>query len=434
MIQIYEQDASAILPLLAAQLPYSVVLTRRIQHSITYPSPTAKILATFQGSSPDTPWLAAVVDLFRGREIQILVYSSLEAEHTSIIPIIPEVGSTSPDSSAAQLSLSRLAASSISTTPGQGQDQNEAKYSVSTLTAPPAVLRQTRAQLLALLAYVKANLLPEYLSSLSGVPRIGTGTRTGTGTPTSPAKSDIENDVPLIPAPDPRAFLIGSLHTGLFNLLLDSGVFPAPTDNEGNDIDPVPIAGLRIHRYDNPPYKKYLFRRSVFTPPKGESEAVLPPGYRFADRQGRTGVLDSQLDLVQSRTHIPRSRAQLSTMPGVAIYYDPPQVRVDETTEEWPIAWAFLGVEGSLATLHVEPEHRGKGLALSLSRETMRRGMADGGVFCAEKAGIEDEGLKSAVQGWTHADVAQYNTASKKVMEKVGGSVVSTVVWTVIED
>ncbi|KAJ5613597.1 Acyl-CoA N-acyltransferase [Penicillium herquei] len=412
MVQIYEHDdqAQTLFPILSSHLPYSISLLRRIQHGIAHPTPTAKILATFPPSAPPkTPWLAARVDLFRGRETQIILYSSLEAEHTSIQPI----GSPAPD---APLTGGPDPCPSSSTS-----DEEKETYSVATLTASPEQLHLVREQLLALLAYTKTNLLPEYLDSLPN-----------RGEKTEEAKdvSEASNGVPLIPAPDPKAFLVGTMHTGLYTLLLRDGVFPAPSENENEDAS-ILLPGLKVHRFDNPPYYKIFFPRESFSVKDGE-EIPLPEGYRFHDRQGRIGVLDSHLDLVQSRTHIPRSRAQLSIMPGVAIYHDDPEKEA-ETGDEMPIAWAFLGLDGPVATLHVEPEHRGKGLALSLTKETMRRGMDPNGVFGVERLESADEKFGEELGSWVHTEVAQYNKASRRVMQKVGGEILTTVMWTVIE-
>ncbi|KAJ6114987.1 Acyl-CoA N-acyltransferase [Penicillium sp. IBT 16267x] len=417
--RIYEHNdkATTLLPLLASHLPLSSALLRRIQHGLAYPTPTAKILATFPPSaspSPDKPWLAARVDLFRGRETQIILYSSLEAEHTSIQPI----GSAPPIPESAV-----IVTPSDGSTPGAVESHHHASpdlnYTVATLhSANPAFLTLAREQLLALLAYIKANLLPEYLASLP---------------PDSEKKSaeaQSPNGVPLIPAPDPRAFLIGTLHTGLFTLLLESGVFPHPDAGEASSL--ALLSGLKVHRYDNPPYSKFFFPREVFTMRDDEAEIPLPDGYRFHDRKGRIGVLDSHLGLVQSRTSIPRSRAQLSSMVGMAIYHDS-ESDTESDEDEMPIAWAFLGVDGPLATLHVEPEHRGKGLALCLSKETMRRGMDPTGIFGADRLDSVDEKLRQKTTAWVHAEVAQTNKASRRVMEKVGGEVMTTVMWVVIE-
>ncbi|KAJ6032263.1 hypothetical protein N7540_002995 [Penicillium herquei] len=418
MVQIYQHDdqAKSLFPILSSHLPYSISLLRRIQHGISHPAPTAKILATFPPSAPipETPWLAARVDLFRGRETQIILYSSLEAEHTSIQPI-------GPPASDAPLTGGPDPCSSSSTPSDTTSDDDKKTYSVATLTASPEQLSLAREQLLALLVYIKTNLLPEYLDSL----------------PNRGEKNDLEaknqstNGVPLIPAPDPKAFLIGTMHTGLYTLLLRDGVFPVPSENENEDAS-ILLPGLKVHRFDNPPYFKIFFPRQTFSVKDG-CEIPLPEGYRFHDRQGRIGVLDSHLDLVQSRTHIPRSRAQLSIMPGVAIYHDDPEKEITETGDEMPIAWAFLGLDGPVATLHVEPEHRGRGLALSLTKETMRRGMDPNGVFGVEKLGFADEKLGEDLGSWVHTEVAQYNKASRRVMQKVGGEILTTVMWTVVE-
>ncbi|KAJ5153033.1 uncharacterized protein N7482_009511 [Penicillium canariense] len=438
----YEHTAHSITPHLTTQMPYSIALLRRIQHALAHPSNTAKILATFPpGATPDadthTPWLAARVDLFRGRETQIILYSSLEAQCTLLPPIDPVPRSEDAASTAANANANA-----------------NANYAVSTLSAAPAVLDLARAQFLAFLTHVKAHLLPEYLSSLAASDPESSATPESAARspgasisasplgPLSPSAPSNPTGVALIPAPDPRAFLFGTLHTGLFALLLRPGIF-ARVDGPAD-----PLSGLRIHRFDNPPYYKYFFKRDSFSPGSGSGSEVaeensLPPGYRYHDRRGREGVLAEHLDLVQSRTHIPRSRSQLQTLPGVAIYYDAPGTGTGADTPtdnssgedqaEMPIAWGFLGVDGAVTTLHVEPEHRKQGLAFSLSKEVMRRGMAAEEVFGAHRVGIVDGAGKGLVEGWAHADVAGYNNASRRVMEKIGGPVLTTVVWTVIE-
>ncbi|OQD83344.1 hypothetical protein PENANT_c017G08029 [Penicillium antarcticum] len=414
------------MPILVSQLPYSTTLLRRIQHGIAYPSATAKVLATFPaGTTPDPkkPWLAARVDLFLGRETQMQIYSSLEAE-TSMIDAVShaQINPATPESSSSSNSI------------------------VYTLSAPPPVLDLARAQLLALLSHVKTHFLPPYLSSLSSS-RDPTSAapvdpdNAGSDSRVASAISDNANNnngIPLIPAPDPQAFLIGSLHTGLFALLQRSGKYTAGDS----------LPNIRVHRFDNPPYHKYFFRRSEFAPTEGSgspadddlfADLSLPPGYRFRNRRGRVGILDVHLDLVQSRTHIPRSKRQLSSMPGMALYCDDSIDNEGESgsgdgnDDEMPIAWGFLGVDGALATLHVEPEHRGKGLALLLSKAIMRRGMATDGIFGAGTIQSGDAVLRERVGEWTHTEVAGYNMASRRVMEKIGGTVLTTVTWSVIE-
>lgn len=375
---------TTILPLLRTHLPYTLPLVRRIQHNFAYPSPTAHVIATFPpvsttattatGSSrpaPSFPWMVLAVDLFRGRETQVYIYSSLEKDAT-----------TPP--------------------PASGNF-------VSKFTAGLEQLAEARGQLLAVLRYIKSNLLPEYLASEeSTTDPLGSNANTTTNQ-LNPAK---------IPAPPPTAFLFGTMHTGILALLTVSGDY--------SDLNTIP--GIKIIRRDDPPYIKYLFPPDTYKPSSdktGDGVAnALPPGYRFLDRKGRFGVLPHQFDLVSSRTHIPRSRESLSRMPGVAIYYDGTAAGSTEGDEEMPIAWEFLGVDGSLATLHVEPEHRGRGLAVQISKETMRSRLAEGGIF-------RPQGEKE--EAWGYADVATGNAASRRVMEKIGGKMAWTNTWTVIE-
>lgn len=425
---IYQHDAVTIMPALVSQLPYSLTLLRRIQHGIAYPFETAQILATFPpGSTPDgQPWLAARVDLFRGRETQMFIYSSLEAEHTSIPPIDTVSDSSAPnDAEILKVDMNPLAESNNS---NDNTNTNLNKSIVSSFSASQPVLNLARAQLLALLSYVKIHLLPSYLSSLEKSAQATSTAETQISlAPNSSAHPSINNGVPLIPAPDPRAFLIGGLHTGLYMLLQRSGKY--------TDLDSLP--NIRVHRFDDPPYYKYFFRRSEFSPDEESGSSAdhestdlsLPIGYKFRDREGREGVLSKHLELVQSRTSIPRSRAQLSTMPGVAIYCDSRSADADEQ----PIAWGFLGMDGALATLHVEPEHRGRGLAAPLSMAIMRRGMAVDGLFGAGSIKFEDSQTRERVGAWAHTDVSGANKASRRVMEKIGGQVLTTVIWAVIE-
>ncbi|KAE8362068.1 hypothetical protein BDV27DRAFT_147291 [Aspergillus caelatus] len=343
--------------------------------------------------APTSPWLAAYVDLFAGRETQIVIYSSLEAQATY---------------------------------PGIDDDEF-----VSILRASRESLEQARAQLLALLSHVKTYMLPDYLSSIQS-----------TGScpiPNNLGRDPASRHSGLIPAPPPRAFLIGNLHTGLFSLLSASGDY--------THSDPVP--GLRVHRFDDPPYVKYLFRGQDFvidSPDSSDSSnspdrapAPLPDGFRFTDKGGRIGVQPHQYDLIRFRTCVPRSRGTLTKLPGVTIYSDREtqlQPHLSDSSDaaensadraplgEMPIAWAFLGIDGSLATLHVEPGYRGQGLALNVSKEAMRRGMAEGGIW-------RDRGEEGEI--WVHANVLESNTASRRVMEKLGGDIGWTCTWAVVE-
>ncbi|KEQ99069.1 hypothetical protein AUEXF2481DRAFT_26300 [Aureobasidium subglaciale EXF-2481] len=150
------------------------------------------------------------------------------------------------------------------------------------------------------------------------------------------------------------------------------------------------------------PYRKYIFdfKNSI-------SSRSLPPGYVY----GKVDPKD--YELVKSRTQIPRQDRTLCQLPSVAIYYTDSQVSADE-----PIAWGFLGLDASLTTLHVEPSHRGLGLAKSLSLK----------LFAGEmKAYGPDDPLVGGIV--THADVATDNVSSQRVCESLGGKWYFEVFW-----
>lgn len=127
----------------------------------------------------------------------------------------------------------------------------------------------------------------------------------------------------------------------------------------------------------------------------------LPSGLRW-------GVLAPEhFPLVRSRTQIPRQDRTMAVLPSLAIYPRDITQRTSGKSEAAPIAWAFIGLDAALTTLHVEPEWRGKGIAKALSakifRENMRRFW---------EAGMEKV---------AHAYVAVGNTASERMCISLGG-------------
>jgi hypothetical protein len=430
-----EDPYDLLIPALRSHQPHSLPLLRRIQHAIADPSPTAYFLATplpdvsdlsSSGSSSSEPWLAAFVDLYAGKETQVWAYSSLEAE-----------------------------AESLSPSPSSGDD-NLIIANFSGISSEKRA--RARAQLFVLLSFIKTKLLPEYLSSLSSSSAssiVGSNntnknshatTTASLGVASSSSSSSLSP--PKIAPHPPQAFLLGSLHTGLFALLKKSGSYT----------DPTPLPGLKILRHDVF-YVKYLFPPSVYVTPNDDCAGhPLPPGYRYHDRNGRYGVLEHHLDLVIGRTHIPRARSTLLKMPSAVIYHDDhhnpgshsSSITTDgshnSSSDEMPIAWGFTSTDGSLATLHVEPEHRGQGLAVTLSKEIMRRSMmqvekTDGmrkpffwiSGFPSSPSSSSDNDKYDDHDFWAHADVATTNVASRRVMEKIGGQRAWTVTWTVLE-
>ncbi len=162
------------------------------------------------------------------------------------------------------------------------------------------------------------------------------------------------------------------------------------------------------------PYTKWLIAPPPPSQSEPDTELELPPGYHYDRVRADRG----EYKLVLSRTAIPRSEATLAKLGSVGIRYMPlGDAREEEKEEEEEteigqlISWAFLGVDGSLTSLHVEPEHRGKGLAKAVARRlfgALRRG----------EVGFEDvEGDRA----WAHSDVAVENLGSAGVARALGG-------------
>lgn len=90
------------------------------------------------------------------------------------------------------------------------------------------------------------------------------------------------------------------------------------------------------------------------------------------------------------------------------------------------VAWAFVDVDGSLATLFVVPEQRGKGLAKAVAGDLL--GKLSRGEFRGISGGRNgavngDDGLLPFGQGsgWVHSEVKEGNSRSEKVVEGLGG-------------
>jgi FR47-like protein len=364
-----------LIPALEKLLPSSLPVLRRIQYACTHPRQTAYYVVSAnlfssqnEDKSLDEPWTAAYVDLFAGGETQVWAYSSLEAE--------------------------------VLLADGHVHDE-EAISDFSTISPEKQNIAQE--QFRKLLQFIHRDLMPAYLSHLSEVD----GKINQTEAEGDEGKE--ERKIKVIAKHKAPAILLGSLHTGLMKLLLTNANDSYASANFG--------PGLKVHRYDILPYVKYIFPSEIFQTSDGQSNA-LPQGYYY----GENGLLPEHVELVKSRTHIPRERETLLSMPSVIIYYNDSSSPSSPPPSS-PVAWGFLSYDGSLATLHVELEHRGKGLAIALSKEVMRRGMATGFY-----------GSLAANLSYTHADVAKNNAASRRVMEKLGGRGWRwSISWTVVE-
>jgi len=179
---------------------------------------------------------------------------------------------------------------------------------------------------------------------------------------------------------DRNLILIGSLNTSVASLLQNRGWL--------SSVHP----GLKVT------YTKYIFARDSI--PSTITDE-LPEGLRWGK------VREKDMELVQTRTGIPRPASSLRKFPSVAIFATDTASRGEQ--DGTPIAWSFIGVDGSLITLHVEEEYRGRGLAKKLAANLFRTALPEAYDMTGEPEG-----------GYAHADVALTNAASKGVCLSLG--------------
>ncbi|CAM1505802.1 Fc.00g114390.m01.CDS01 [Cosmosporella sp. VM-42] len=169
----------------------------------------------------------------------------------------------------------------------------------------------------------------------------------------------------------PGSVLLGTLHSSVREILEKSGrVEPRATGN----------------------YDKWLFRVENIP----NSETSLPEGMNWSTAN------EDDCRLVISRTDIPRTVESLSRMPSLMI-------KLEDGT---PISWAFLGLDGSLASLHCEEPYRRRGLAKTLAAKIFRERTLDYGA-----------------DGWCSADVSRENEASRAMCKRLCGVPYWVVSW-----
>lgn len=131
----------------------------------------------------------------------------------------------------------------------------------------------------------------------------------------------------------------------------------------------------------------------------------LPEGLRWGEMR------EQDLPLVQARTNIPRATRTLMSLKSKGVF--------EEATDE-AVAWTFLGLDGSLTTLHTEPELRGKGIAKTVATRIIGE--------CAPGLAVDDDG-----NAWSHADVYVGNVQSESVCKSLGGKAMWEHYWVRID-
>ncbi|KAL8370648.1 hypothetical protein RB595_000832 [Gaeumannomyces hyphopodioides] len=173
----------------------------------------------------------------------------------------------------------------------------------------------------------------------------------------------------------PDGFMVGALHETVRRLLLRRGV-RTPYCN---------------------PHRKFLFRAADLPPPS--ALRPLAPDMRW-DAVGREDV-----PLIISRTNIPKTESTLMTLPSLGIRLSDGRL----------VAWSFLGVDGTLSTLHCEEPFRGRGLAKAMATKL-----------------INDHNEGFGNDGFCAADVHTGNTKSQAVCRSIGGRKGWRVSWSII--
>ncbi|KAI2479177.1 FR47 domain containing protein [Pyrenophora tritici-repentis] len=145
---------------------------------------------------------------------------------------------------------------------------------------------------------------------------------------------------------------------------------------------------------------KFLFKLSDLPETR-----ELPQGLRWGEMR------EQDIDLVKSRTSIPRTTKTLMSLESVGVF---------EEETDTPVAWTFLGLDGSLVTLHTEEAYRGKGIAKAVAAK----------LFKQHAAGLAVDDQSNA---WGHADVYTGNVQSESVCRSLGGKPLWRCFWVRID-
>jgi hypothetical protein len=180
----------------------------------------------------------------------------------------------------------------------------------------------------------------------------------------------------------PKVVLIGACHEQILQICREEGLVRHE----------FPGANLEL--------SKFVFKLSNLP-----ATRELPKGLRWGK------LREQDMATVKARTSIPRSTKTLLSLENVGVF---------EEEGNKPVAWTFLGIDGSLTTLHTELEHRGKGLAKAVAAKIMRE--------YAPGLAVDDQG-----NAWSHADVYAGNTQSESVCRSLGGEALWKDYWVRID-
>lgn len=225
-----------------------------------------------------------------------------------------------------------------------------------------------------------------------------------------------------------RTLILGSLHSALVPLLAGPAHTLTPraviARSPDNDVADEAGGGAVLSQISIE-YGKWLIPTTAAMVPQ---KAKLPHGHVFA------ALKASDLYVVMVRTEIPKTVETLSRLRGVGVREVAREGGVggdgDGGGDGRLVAWGFVGVDGCLSTLHVEPAERGKGLGKAVAGrlvEMVGESKGEGGGEGGGGGGGEDG------RGWVSGDVAVGNEGSEGVMRGVGGKRGWMVRWVAVD-
>ncbi|KAK7923358.1 hypothetical protein PG985_007429 [Apiospora marii] len=359
-VEVYTQKPpEALLQLLSAHLPRSLSLLRRLQFTkfpggvteharILYASDTALPSAPLNVSGVTTsamehhhPFTAAYLDISRGPETQLWMYSTLER------------CSNNKDSE------------------DGGDEKEEENHRQKALRHTVSILRTVR------------RLRDEYAAVPSQSSPLGPFVLAGTLS--EALRIALRDEVG-----------VASSNVSPYDKwLLDARALPSPVGHEKTSLlDP----GMRWGTVGREDIALVLSRSDV---PRKDN--CVQAGEE-KEKQERGGVqymdMETWADILAPESY----RKTVKLLPSTAITLE------DGT----PIAWCFLGPDGSLSSLHCEEPYRGRGFAKAVAIKLLKDRLRDYGgddstLFCAE--------------------VAQDNASSQGVCKSLGGKIGWAVSW-----
>jgi hypothetical protein len=359
---------------LVAELPFTLPLARRIEFHLSHPiSPISRIfVATIAPAADDTAVVDGWLDSWLGEESDPKTASPWLAAHIDLstqgqTQVWVYASWEHPDAG--------YFSSTVADLPPASEEASATVSDASSIAATADGEDDPRAQahedlFYTLFHYIHTDLIPHQ--------------------PTSPNEDwlNLQRTGKYLSIPYSRdKVLFGTLHEVLWRYFENS-------------------ARTRI----DPSYLKYVFSlpspelKDAGDAASADHEIGLPEGYYLADMRRE------HLQMVLDRTLIPRTLKLLYQMESVGLFFK------DDPT---PVGWGFLSKDHSISSLHTEPEHRGKNLAVAVGKALLRKGS----LISQSKQGVY----------YGHADASQSNIGSRRVMEKLGGVAKWRVAWIEID-